>query len=37
MAVGLLTVVDFTPGTREIFKVADPYKKEYIASPSRNI
>jgi len=24
-------VVDFTPDTREIFKVADPCKKEYIA------
>ena len=29
MAVGLLTVVDFTPGTPEILKYADAYKKEY--------
>jgi branched-chain amino acid transport system substrate-binding protein len=29
MAVGLLTVVDFTPGTPEILKYAEAYKKEY--------
>ncbi len=28
-AVGLLTIVDFTPGTPEILKYAEAYKKEY--------
>ena len=29
LAVGLLTVVDFTPGTPAIFKYAEAYKREY--------